>query len=183
MPAGNSFTSMFPNKAIKEICLTLGVVAVAMGSVALAAETDNHEQEETLVHNPYHQNNWSEDQREVWQTIEKWNYAFSQNDPDTYFTYIAEEITLVLPSGPYRVEGKPDDRQEFEFLLKKGFTKVGFFQELQPQVTVIGDMAFVSYYSRGFYGEPEGQMATFKETTILKKTPEGWKIIHIHLSK
>lgn len=135
------------------------------------------------IHNPYNEQNWDEEQKEVWQTIEKWNHAFSQNDPDTYFTYIADEITLLLPSGPYRVEGKPDDMQEFEFLLGKGFTKVGFFQEMQPQVTVIGNMAFVSYYSRGYYGEPDGQMASFKETTILKKTSEGWKIIHIHLSR
>lgn len=141
------------------------------------------ESEVTTVHNPHHQQNWSEDQKEVWRTIEKWNHAFRENDPDTYFTYIADEITLVLPSGPYRVEGKPDDEEEFRFLLGRGLTRVGFFQEMQPQVTVIGAMAFVSYYSRGFYGEPEGALASFKETTILKKTPKGWKIIHIHLSK
>lgn len=80
-------------------------------------------------------------------------------------------------------EKAPDDREEFEFLLRKGITKVGFFQEMQPYVFVSGDMAFVTYFSRGFYGEDEGQMAYFKETTILRKdSQQGWQIIHIHLS-
>lgn len=148
-----------------------------------AKEVDLAAFHEAAVHNPHHQNNWSKEQTEVWHVIEEWNDAFAKNDPETYFTFIADEITLVLPSGPYRVEGKKDDREEFELLLRKGLTKVGFFQEMQPLVFVLGDMAFVSYYSRGFYGEPEGQIASFKETTILKKTGQGWKIIHIHLSK
>lgn len=167
----------------KKLLLSLTLLGGIVSTNLEAKEQDIAALHKAAVHNPYHQNNWSQEQKEVWRVIESWNDAFARNDPDTYFTFIADEITLVLPSGPYRVEGKPDDQEEFEFLLGKGFTKVGFFQEMQPQITVIGDMAFVSYYSRGFYGEVEGQMAYFKETTILKKTSEGWKIIHIHLSK
>ncbi len=170
-------------KVFRAALVSVGFVFLPAG-LSLARPGDQPSTfEEMLVHNPYHQNAWSAEQKAVWETIETWNRAFSENDPDTYFTFIADEITLLLPSSPYRVEGKPDDMEEFRFFLNRGATRVGFFQELQPQVTVIGEMAFVCYYSRGFYGEPEGQMATFKETDILKRTPEGWKIIHIHLSK
>lgn len=167
----------------KAMLIILSVLGGTLSMISEAQEADIVALHEAAVHNPHHQNNWSGEQQEVWQVIENWNDAFARNDPETYFTYIADEITLLLPSGPYRVEGKPDDREEFEFFLGKGFTRVGFFQEMQPLVFVSGDMAFVSYYSRGFYGEDEGQMAFFKETTILKKTSQGWKIIHIHLSK
>ena len=68
-----------------------------------------------LTHNPYHMANWTEAEREVWQVIETWNRAFAENDAEAYFHYISDDITVLTPSNPYRVEGKPDDREEFEF--------------------------------------------------------------------
>lgn len=134
------------------------------------------------THNPYHQNNWSEEQREVWGVIEQFDAAFAANDPDAFFKFVGEEITLLTPSYPYRSEGKPDDREEFEFRLGKGMTRVELFQEMQPYVFVSGDMAFVTFYARGFFGASE-KMANWKITDVLQKTAEGWKIIHIHLSE
>lgn len=119
----------------------------------------------------------------VWQVIQAFNRAFAANDPDTYFTYIDEEIVVITPKNPYRVQGITADREEFEFGLQAGYSRVHYFQEMQPLVRVYGDTAVVTYFSRGYYG-PEGQGRTvfLKETDVLVKRDKQWKIVHIHVS-
>jgi hypothetical protein len=89
----------------------------------------------------------------------------------------------LIPSSPYRIEGIVDDREEFEYGLREGYSQVGYFQELQPTVQVFGEAALVTYYSRGSYG-PEGKARTLylKETDILVRKGGRWKIVHIHVS-
>ena len=129
------------------------------------------------------QQNIEKEQIEVLETIEKWNNAFAANDPVAYFQFIHDEITLFLPASPYRVEGKQDDREEFEYSLKKGWTRVGYFQELQPKVQIIGNTAIVTYHNRGTYGEGDNEKtANLKETDVLVKENGNWKVIHIHVS-
>ena len=123
----------------------------------------------------------SPEQAEVWQTITAFNQAFAANDVDTYFSYIDEDLVVIIPSAPYRIEGKAADREEFEYSLSQGKTRIGYFQELQPLVRVFGDTAYVTYHSRGSYG-PEGRVIYLKETDILVKRVGGWKIVHIHVS-
>jgi ketosteroid isomerase-like protein len=120
---------------------------------------------------------------EVLEVIEAFNTAFARNDPATYFSFIDDDITVLTPSNPYRVEGLRDDREEFEYGLANGRGRVGYFQELQPHVQRYGDVAVVTYFSRGSYG-PGGaeQVLYLKETDVLVKRPTGWKIVHIHVS-
>jgi ketosteroid isomerase-like protein len=120
---------------------------------------------------------------EVLETIQNWNKAFAANDSETYFQFIHDEITLFLPSSPYRVEGKQDDREEFEYSLKKGWTRVGYFQEMQPRVQIFGNTAIVTYHNRGTYGEGGNEKtANLKETDVLVREGGNWKVIHIHVS-
>lgn len=120
---------------------------------------------------------------EVWAVVEAFNRAFAANDPDRYFSFIAPEITVLTPGNPYRVEGLADDREEFELGLQAGYSRVSYFQELQPRVQVYGDMAVVTYFSRGRYGPEEAaRTAYYKETDVLVCGPAGWRIVHIHVS-
>jgi len=124
-------------------------------------------------------------EKEILAVVNDWNKSFLQNDPERYFGFIHEDITLFVTSSPYRIDGKMDDREEFEWSLSKGNTRVSLFQELQPKVQILSDnSAVVSYYNRGAYG-PEGQehMIYLKETNVMVKEDNGWKIIHIHVSK
>ena len=123
------------------------------------------------------------DEAKVMEVINGFNAAFAANDPEKYFSYIDEGITVITPSNPYRVDGIADDREEFEHSLRRGVSRVGFFQELQPNVQLFGDAAVVTYYSRGSYG-PEGQqkVAYYKETDVLARRGDRWKIVHIHVS-
>ena len=140
--------------------------------------------QDELVHNRFHESAWTSEQRQVWQTIETWNRAFANNDPDTYFEFIADDITVITPSNPYRVEGKPDDREEFEFGIHRTYSKVGLFQEMLPDVRVYGDTAVVTYFSRGYYGgDDSAAMGYLKETDVLHRIDGKWKIVHIHVSK
>ncbi len=43
--------------------------------------------------------------QEVWQVIRAFNQAFADNDPEQYFQYIDEDITVLTPGNPYRVAG------------------------------------------------------------------------------
>jgi ketosteroid isomerase-like protein len=121
--------------------------------------------------------------QEVLDVVQAWNGAFARNDAPTYFGYIDADITVLTPSNPYRVEGVADDREEFERGIAAGSGRVGYFQELQPHVQRYGDVAVVTYFSRGAYG-PEGKEQTLylKETDVLVKGPAGWKVVHIHVS-
>lgn len=125
----------------------------------------------------------TQEEREILDVIEAFNTAFADNDPDRYFTFIDEDITVLTPSNPYRVEGIPDDREEFEWGIRTGKSRVGYFQELQPHVQLYGDTAVVTYFSRGSYGPEGGEtVAYLKETDVLVRREDGWKIVHIHVS-
>ncbi len=120
---------------------------------------------------------------EVWRVIQGFNRAFEANDADAFFGYLDDDIVLITPSNPYRVEGTVVDREEFEYGLRQGYGRVQFFQEVQPRVDVHGDVAVVTYYSRGSYGPADrAQTAYLKETDILVRKKGAWKIVHIHLS-
>jgi ketosteroid isomerase-like protein len=120
---------------------------------------------------------------EVWQVIRAFNEAFAANDVNRYFTYMDDDLVVIVPHSPYRIEGIAHDREGFEYSLKTGSGRVGYFQSLQPLIRVYGDSAIVTYYSRGSYGaEGLAKTAYYKETDILIRRTDGWKIAHIHVS-
>ena len=120
---------------------------------------------------------------EVWEVIQAFNRAFAANDPDIYFSFVDEDVIVITPSNPYRVEGIADDREGFEHGLREGYGCVGYFQAMQPHVAVFGEAAVVTYFSRGSYGtEGKTKTAYLKETDILVKKDETWKIVHVHVS-
>ena len=123
-------------------------------------------------------------EQEILEVIKEWNDRFTNNDTEGYFTHIHNDLTLFTPSSPYRIDGKQDDREEFEWSLKRSKTKVHFFQELQPHIQVYGNSAIVTYYTRGAYGpDSSEQIHYLKETNVLVKENGKWQIVHIHVSK
>src|ERR1700737_4393091 len=147
-------------------------IVVVLTMAANAADTDNNTAMSKTA-----------TESEVLEVIKNFNRAFANNDPDKYFTYIARDITVITPSNPYRVEGLEQDRAEFEHSLRSGVSRVGYFQEMQPKVQLLGETAVVTYFSRGSYG-PKGQekVCYYNETDVLQKKAGPWKIVHIHVS-
>jgi ketosteroid isomerase-like protein len=155
-----------------------------ISGLLLPVAADSKEEKNTVSSETMKTARMTPEELEVWKVIEAFNRAFAANDPERYFTFIDEDIVVLIPSSPYRIEGVKDDREEFEYSLRTGSTRVGYFQELQPLIQVFGDTAVVTYYSRGTYG-PEGNAATayLKETDVLVKKNGRWKIVHIHVSR
>ena len=122
--------------------------------------------------------------QQVWQAVRAWNTAFEQNDADGCFRYMHDDVSLFVPSSPYRIEGKVPDRKGHDYGLASGHSRVAFFQEMQPAIEVFGNAALVTYHTRGYYG-PQGaeQLAMLKETNVLVKEADGWKVVHVHLSR
>jgi hypothetical protein len=46
---------------------------------------------------------------EAWHFVEEFNAAFAANKTDAYFKRVDENITVITPASPYRVEGICDD--------------------------------------------------------------------------
>jgi ketosteroid isomerase-like protein len=129
------------------------------------------------------QQNLTAEQQAVWDVIEAFNSAFADNDADRYFVHMHPDLSVITPGNPYRIEGIADDREGFEFGLKTGHSHIGYFQELQPRIDVLGETAVVTYYTRGSYGtEPNARTLYFKETDVLVKVKGVWKVFHIHVS-
>lgn len=120
-------------------------------------------------------------EKEVWEMIRAFNRAFMQNEPDAYFAFVAPDVSVYTPSNPYRVDGYAADREEFEYSLRLGRTRVGLFQEMQPMVCVYGETAVVTYFARGTFGA-EAKWIYWKETDVAVKRDGNWKIVHIHVS-
>lgn len=139
--------------------------------------------EESVMSDLDTQSNWSAEQRTVWAVVVDWNKAFARNEGDAFFEHVHDDITLISPANPYRVEGIRDDREAYDFELASGRSTVNFFQMMQPLVRVYGEMAVVTYFSRGYYGPDGGAIGYFKETDVLMIEDGQWKIIHIHLSE
>lgn len=122
-------------------------------------------------------------EREVLDVVRSWNNTFAKNDVERYFGYVDPEITVLTPANPYRIEGLDQDREEFEFSLASGKTRVNLFQMMQPKVQLAGDAAVVTYFWRGALGPADSaSMAHFKETDVFVRRAEGWKLLHVHLS-
>lgn len=136
------------------------------------------------LHNDMQAAAMSAAEAEVWRTIEEWNAAFAANDVARYFSFIDPDIIVLTPSNPYRVEGAADDRAEFGFGLERGYSQVGYFEEVAPIVRVYGELAVATYFNRGHYGpESGGQMVYLKETNVLRRVDGRWRIVHIHVSR
>lgn len=133
---------------------------------------------------PESSNQMTSTKKEILETIATWNHCFRGNEAENYFSYIHDDLTLFTPSNPYRIDGKQDDREEFEWSLRNSRSKVQFFQQLQTHVQLYDNTAVVTYYTRGVYGsELNPPMLYLKETDVLVKEDGKWKIVHIHVSK
>ena len=124
-------------------------------------------------------------ENEILTTIQSFNEAFASNDPEKYFSFISEDFSLFIPGSPYRIDSKALDREEFESSLAAGKSKVWLFQMLHPRVQLFGNVAIVSFHSRGSFGNliQESNTVFFKITDVLVNEDGRWKVRHIHVSK
>ncbi len=122
------------------------------------------------------------EQIEVWRVVEEFNEAFESNDLELFFSFVADEITVLTPGHPFRVEGIEDDREEIEKGISEGYGTASLWQAMQPHVRVRGHTALVSFFSRGYLGTPP-IFHYLRVTNLLARTGGNWKVVHIHVSE
>lgn len=119
-----------------------------------------------------------EESAEVIKVLELQKEAWNRGDLEGYMAYYWKSDQLTFQSGANRVRG-------WETLLeryKKGYSgdRMGQLDFSDLEVKVLGrDYALVlGRWSVDIKGEKKGGVFTL----ILKKFPEGWRIIHDHTS-
>jgi hypothetical protein len=97
--------------------------------------------------------------------------------------HFSDDASILIPSVPYRLR-RADDEQEITFShLVDGRGHVHFWQVLEPEAIIHGDTAVVSYYARYNVGRTgESTMKYAKESLVLVRSGDGWRIIHMHNS-
>lgn len=52
---------------------------------------------------------FSLEEEQIWEVVSKFNQAFAENDTDEYFSHLDDEVIVITPSNPYRLEGVEAD--------------------------------------------------------------------------
>lgn len=114
-----------------------------------------------------------------------WCELFVGENPDirSAMNFFDEKATIFVPNTPFRI-GKADDEEEINFShLVDGRGQINFWQVIEPQVTCFGDNAIVTYHVRYNIGRKgESVMKYGKETLILVRNKDSWRIAHMHNS-
>lgn len=114
-----------------------------------------------------------------------WCNLFVGDNPDIKkaINYFDEKATILLPNLPYRINRKEDEEEILFSHIKDGRGHIYFWQVLEPQVVQSGNIAIVTYYARYNIGRKgESVVKCAKETLVLTKDKNNWKIMHMHNS-
>ena len=121
-----------------------------------------------------------EDARPAVAVVEEFSAALKAGDFERVRALLADDV-LVL-------EGGGAERSKQEYFASHAAADAGFLRDAHVQVMrrtarVYGDVAMVGTESE-MHASKDGAPLTLlgSETMILKRTPEGWRIVHIHWS-
>ena len=120
---------------------------------------------------------------EVRATLSSFIQAFDNLDWDAFRMAFDDNATVFYPRAfPQRANG----RAEYEQTFKKVFEQIRGgkakppYMDIQPRdlkIQMFGDVAVATFHlddRPGFLN---------RRTIVLKKTPAGWKIVHLHASE
>ena len=114
-----------------------------------------------------------------------WCNLFVGDNPDIKkaIKYFDEKATILIPNLPYRINREEDEEEILFSHIKDGRGHIHFWQVLEPQVIQSGNISIVTYYARYNIGRKgESIVKCAKETLVLAKGENDWKIMHMHNS-
>jgi ketosteroid isomerase-like protein len=115
-----------------------------------------------------------------------WCNLFVGDSPDIgkAMQYFEESASILIPSTPYRLRPEEDGEEIHFSHLVDGRGEVHFWQVLEAQVDLVGDVAIVSYYARYNIGRKGESVVRFaKESLVLIRRANDWRIVHMHNSQ
>lgn len=124
---------------------------------------------------------FNQEEKIILDIVNRFNEALTESDIDKYFSFIDENFTTFVSSSPYRIDGIFDDKEELVNMYKT--RRFVIFEEMQPLVQTFGECAVVTYHVRAVL-ESNGEKITIylKETDVLIRKDETWKVVHVHIS-
>lgn len=113
------------------------------------------------------------------------NEAFAANDLETYFSYYAEDATLLTPAGSLQTISQWYD--EWTEVVKSGTRVVKMASSYEPdsiRISAEGNSAVVLSFndSSVTFSKPDGTESTINwpESTVWWRVEDQWKIVHLH---
>ncbi|WP_277573792.1 YybH family protein [Xanthomonas euvesicatoria] len=112
--------------------------------------------------------------------VEQFSSALQAGDLQRAGTFLAEDV-LILESG-----GAERSREEYldgHATHDAAFLKTAHVQQRRRTARADGDLAWVGSESEVHTTREGGPVTLLStETMVLKRTPQGWRIVHIHWS-
>lgn len=124
-------------------------------------------------------------ERSAVQFTRMWCELFVGETPDIAgaMGYFADDAAILIANLPYRLRPKEDSEEIHFSHLVDGRGHVHFWQVLEPAVTIVDNVAVVSYYARYNVGRKgESTIKCARESLVLARNDTGWRIVHLHNS-
>lgn len=129
------------------------------------------------------QNNMSEIEKEIWETLHRHLQSVFSKDVDTYKETTSEDLSLYeWFISPHRQDGL-----DFHFfMIEHGWADSGLdfrYDLWEPRLQLYGDTAVVSYTFMLTQAGPQGiRHQQHNESRVLVKMDAGWQVVHVHKS-
>lgn len=101
---------------------------------------------------------------------------WSQGDPDGFLEICSEEVVYFDPFHEHRLDGLEALGRMYESI--RGQVRLEDFSLIDPRVTVVGDMALLTFNFRSV-GD---QVNRWNATEVFRRIDGQWRIIHSHWS-
>jgi ketosteroid isomerase-like protein len=133
----------------------------------------------TFFSAPIFAQEWSAEQKEVWENVETYWELDAKRDLEGFLGYFHEDY-----SGWFNLNAVPNDKDGVRKWLSHSFkTTQILVQDIMPvAIKVHGDMAIVHYYYSRLIKEADGEEENIngRWTDILKKQGDKWVLIGDH---
>ena len=120
---------------------------------------------------------------EIRKMLSEFVIAFDNLDWEKFRTAFADDATVFYPREfPRRAVGRTEFEKTFKLVFEKirAGRPIGPFMDIQPrelEIQIAGEAAIATFHlddKPGFVN---------RRTIVLRRTPNGWKIIHLHASE
>jgi ketosteroid isomerase-like protein len=120
---------------------------------------------------------------EIRKMLSEFVIAFDNLDWEKFRAAFADDATVFYPREfPRRAAGRAEFEKTFKLVFEqiRAGRPIGPFMDIQPremEIQIAGEVAIATFHLDDKPG------LVNRRTMVLRKTPTGWKIIHLHASE